>query len=66
MNELRVAGERFLAAFDTRDFAQVQACFHPRVQYRALIPWESAKLRTRPRQPPTCASGLAAPIIWRS
>ena len=38
MNELRMAGARFLAAFDTRDFAQVQACFHPRVQFRALIP----------------------------
>ena len=38
MNELRTAGERFLAAFDTRDFAQVQACFHPEVQFRTLIP----------------------------
>jgi hypothetical protein len=38
MNELRMAGARFLAAFDTRDFAQVQACFHPQVQFRALIP----------------------------
>ncbi len=40
MNELRTAGERFLAAFDTRDFAQVQSCFHPQVQFRALIPDE--------------------------
>ena len=38
MNELRMAGERFLAAFDTQDFEQVQACFHPQVQFRALIP----------------------------
>ena len=34
----RTTGERFLAAFATRDFARLQACFHPQARFRALIP----------------------------
>ncbi len=34
----RTTGEQFLAAFATRDFARLQACFHPEARFRALIP----------------------------
>jgi hypothetical protein len=34
----RSVGQRFLTAFATRDYTQVEACFHPQAQFRALIP----------------------------
>lgn len=32
------AGEAFVAALANRDFKHVQACFHPQVRFRALVP----------------------------
>jgi len=31
-------GEAFVAALANRDFEKLEACFHPEVQFRALIP----------------------------
>jgi hypothetical protein len=36
-DELEIA-ERFLRALRVRDFQQIEACFHPAVRFRALIP----------------------------
>lgn len=34
----QATGQRFLTAFANRDFAQIEACFHPEARFRALIP----------------------------
>lgn len=36
--QIQTVGQRFLTAFADRDFARVQACFHPEARFRALIP----------------------------
>ena len=36
--QIQTVGQRFLTAFADRDFARVQACFHPKAGFRALIP----------------------------
>ena len=36
--DAKSAGETFVAALANRDFKHVQACFHPQVRFRALVP----------------------------
>src|SRR3972149_6248760 len=38
MKSDRAVAEGFVAALAERSFLQVEACFHPRVRFRALVP----------------------------